>query len=114
MPDREALYQRLDTRCEAMFADGLVEEVSRILSLGFARSVKPFESHGYKQALQLLSGELNLHNAIFYAKRNTRNYAKRQLTWFRREAGMEWLKGFGDSAEVRDAAMARVRCFLQF
>lgn len=112
MPDREALYLRLDARCEDMFSGGLVDEVRHILSLGFAPSAKPFESHGYKQALQLLSGEINLHNAVFYAKRNTRNYAKRQLTWFRREAGLEWLHGFGDSPSVRDAAVARVRSFL--
>lgn len=111
-PDRDTLYQRLDTRCEAMFSGGLVEEVQGILALGFAPTAKPFESHGYKQALQLLSGELNLHNAIFYAKRNTRNYAKRQLTWFRREPGLEWLQGFGDSAGVPEAALARVRGFL--
>ena len=112
LPDRDALYQRLDARCEIMFASGLVEEVRRILAMGFAPSSKPFESHGYKQALQLIAGELNLHNAIFYAKRNTRNYAKRQLTWFRRETGLEWLRGFGDSAEIQNAAAARVREFL--
>ena len=113
MPDRDALYRRLDARCEAMFAGGLVDEVRGILSLGFAASAKPFESHGYKQALQLLSGELNLHNAIFYAQRNTRNYAKRQLTWFRRESDLEWLKGFGDTAGVCDGAIARVRSFVE-
>ncbi len=111
LPDRDALYQRLDLRCEAMFAGGLVEEVQRILDLGFPATAKPFESHGYKQVLQLLSGELNLHNALFYAKRNTRNYAKRQLTWFRKEAALEWLHGFGDSAEVQQAAADRVRHF---
>jgi tRNA dimethylallyltransferase len=112
LPDRDALYQRLDVRCEAMFSSGLIEEVSHILSLGFPASTKPFESHGYKQALQLLSGELNLDNAVFYARRNTRNYAKRQLTWFRREAGLIWLEGFGDSPSVRDAAVSHVRTFL--
>jgi tRNA dimethylallyltransferase len=111
-PGRDALYQRLDERCQAMFSGGLVEEVRGILARGFAASVKPFESHGYKQALQLLSGELNLHNAVFYAQRNTRNYAKRQLTWFRRETGLVWLKGFGDSEAVRDAAIVRIRSFL--
>ena len=80
--------------------------------MGFAPSAKPFESHGYKQALQAISGELNLHNAVFYAQRNTRNYAKRQLTWFRREEGLIWLAGFGDSQAVRDAASVRVRSFL--
>jgi tRNA dimethylallyltransferase len=111
-PGRDALYQRLDERCQAMFSGGLVEEVRGILALGFAPSVKPFESHGYKQALQAISGELNLHNAVFYAQRNTRNYAKRQLTWFRREEGLIWLAGFGDSQAVRDAASVRVRSFL--
>jgi tRNA dimethylallyltransferase len=111
-PGRDALYQRLDERCQAMFSGGLVEEVRGILALGFAPSAKPFESHGYKQALQSISCELNLHNAIFYAQRNTRNYAKRQLTWFRREAGLVRLAGFGDSAAVRDAAIVRVRSFL--
>jgi tRNA dimethylallyltransferase len=112
LPDREALYERLDSRCEAMFAGGLIDEVRRILALGFPATAKPFESHGYKQALQFISGELNMHNALFYAKRNTRNYAKRQLTWFRKETGLEWLKGFGDSAEIQDAAVERVSHFL--
>ena len=113
LPDRDALYERLDARCEAMFAGGLVEEVQRPLAMGFLASAKPFESHGYRQALQLISGELNLHNALFYAKRNTRNYAKRQLTWFRRESGLEWLRGFGDSEEVQARAVERVREFLK-
>jgi tRNA dimethylallyltransferase len=104
-PDRDTLYQRLDARCRRMFESGLVEEVRRILALGFPANAKPFESHGYKQALQMLRGELTLKEAIFYAQRNTRRYAKRQMTWFRQERGMVWLKGFGDSPEIRDAAL---------
>ena len=104
-PSRDALYQRLDTRCRWMFENGLVEEVRSILELGFAATVKPFESHGYKQALQMLRGELTLKEAIFYAQRNTRRYAKRQMTWFRQEPGMVCLKGFGDSPEIRAAAL---------
>jgi len=91
-----------------MFEGGLVEEVRHILSLGFPPASKPFESHGYKQALQLIQGELNPREALFYARRNTRNYAKRQITWFRREVGLEWFKGFGDAPEIRDMALARV------
>ena len=79
--------------------------------MGFA-SVKPFESLGYKQMMQSIRGELNPRDALFYAQRNTRRYAKRQITWLRREAGTEWLKGFGDSAEIRRAAVVRVREFL--
>ena len=95
-----------------MFDAGLVEEVRRILALGFAPTAKPFESHGYKQALQLIHGELNPREAVFYAQRNTRQYAKRQITWFRREPDLVWLKGFGDSPEVRQMARERVEQFL--
>lgn len=109
-PDRDALYERLDARCAAMFTGGLIDEVQSILARGFAETCKPFESHGYKQTLQLIHGELNLHNAVFYAQRNTRNYAKRQMTWFRREAGAEWLSGFG--GEMTEKAAARVREFV--
>jgi tRNA dimethylallyltransferase len=111
-PDRDALYDRLNQRCALMFEGGLIDEVRHILSLGYAESCKPFESHGYKQTLQLLRGELNLRDAIFYAQRNTRNYAKRQVTWFRREPGLAWLKDFGDAAAVREDAAARVAAFL--
>jgi tRNA dimethylallyltransferase len=112
LPGREALHARLDARCRAMFESGLVEEVRRILAMGYPPSIKPFESLGYRQALQLVQGELSLREAIFYAQRTTRQYAKRQITWFRREAGLEWLPGFGDSPPIRDAAMARVEAFL--
>lgn len=112
-PDRDALYERLDARCAAMFAGGLVEEVRRILALGYPPTCKPFESHGYKQAMQMLSGELSAAQALFYAQRNTRQYAKRQMTWFRQEAGVEWLRGFGRDAETRAAAIARAGEFLQ-
>ncbi|SPE40238.1 tRNA dimethylallyltransferase [Candidatus Sulfopaludibacter sp. SbA3] len=112
LPDRDLLYPRLDARCAWMFENGLIDEVRHILSLGFSAACKPFESHGYKQTLQLLNGELNLREAIFYAQRNTRNYAKRQLTWFRRESGLVWLKGFGDAPEVREMALSRVSALL--
>lgn len=111
-PDRDALYDRLNERCARMFEGGLIDEVRHILSLGFPESSKPFESHGYKQTLQLLRGELNPREAVFYAQRNTRNYAKRQVTWFRREQGLVWLKDFGDCAAVRDEVMERVHKFL--
>jgi tRNA dimethylallyltransferase len=113
LPARDALYERLDLRCAQMFEGGLVEEARHILSLGFAATCKPFESHGYRQALQLIHGELGARDALFYAQRNTRNYAKRQITWFRREPGLVWLKGFGEEREMREMAVERVRSFLQ-
>jgi len=112
LPDREALYQRLDARCARMFAGGLVEEARRILELGFAETIKPFESHGYKQALQLIRGELNPREALFYAQRKTRNYAKRQITWWRKEPGLVWLRGFGEDPAIMAAATAKVLAFL--
>jgi tRNA dimethylallyltransferase len=111
LPDRDALYQRLDARCLAMFEGGLIEEVRQILALGFPETSKPFESHGYKQALQLIHGELTPKEAVNYAQRNTRRYAKRQITWLRREAGVAWLKGFGDAPEVRQSALRLVQDF---
>jgi len=112
LPDRDLLYRRLDERCARMFAGGLVEEARRILELGFAETIKPFESHGYKQALQLIRGELNPREALFYAQRKTRNYAKRQITWWRKEPGLVWLRGFGEDPDVVEEAAARVRAFL--
>ena len=112
LPDRPALYERLDQRCRTMFESGLIEEVRRILALGFSASVKPFESHGYKQALQLVNGELPRELAIEQAQRNTRRYAKRQMTWFRRESGLEWLPGFGDDPTVSRRAIVRIDEFL--
>jgi tRNA dimethylallyltransferase len=109
MPDRDALYQSLDGRCAAMFEGGLIEEVKGILAMGYPATCKPFESHGYKQALQLLNGELTPKEAVFYAQRNTRNYAKRQMTWFRKEAGIVWFKGF--APDVLDSALARTAAF---
>ena len=110
-PDRDRLYEALDARCAAMFEGGLVEEVKGILAMGYPPSCKPFESHGYKQTLQLLNGELTPKEALFYAQRNTRNYAKRQMTWFRKEAEMMWFKGF--SPGVTETALDQVRGFLR-
>lgn len=111
-PNRDELYRKLDERCRRMFDGGLIEEVQQIFGRGFSADAKPFESHGYRQAVQMLHGELNAKEALFYAQRNTRNYAKRQFTWFRKEPDMEWLSGFGDEPHVQEAALERVRHFL--
>ena len=112
-PDRDALYEKLDRRCEAMFESGLPEEVQHILAMGYPPGSKPFESHGYRQTLQMLKGELTLKEAVFYAKRNTRHYAKRQFTWFRQqEKDIEWYRGFGNEREILNAVLESVRRFL--
>jgi tRNA dimethylallyltransferase len=111
-PDREQLYRRLEARIEAMFLNGLVEETASILARGFDEKAKPFESIGYKQALQVVRGELSLKDALFYALRDTRRYAKRQMTWFRQEPGLEIFQGFGDDPAVGARVMERIRTFL--
>ena len=111
-PPRDQLYQRLDQRTEQMFQGGLVEEVRGILARGFPASSKPFESHGYRQAVQLLNAELTVEQAIFYARRNTRHYAKRQMTWFRQEQQMEWFSGFGDDLVTQQDIIDRAGRFV--
>jgi tRNA dimethylallyltransferase len=100
-PPRDALYARLDRRFERMIAAGLLDEVRRLLESGVPPESKPFESLGYKQALAVVRGDSPLDAAIASAKLETRRYAKRQLTWFRRERDVAWFEGFGDCPEVR-------------
>ncbi len=111
-PNREALYARLESRMRAMFAAGLQEETASILARGYGETCKGFESIGYKQAMQALKGELSPRDALFYATRETRRYAKRQMTWFRQERDLEILSGFGDNPEIIAQAEARVAAFL--
>ena len=99
-PPREQLYERLNLRLEQMFQSGLAEEVKHILELGFPATVKPFESLGYRQCLEWLQGELTEEDALLVAQQNTRRYAKRQMTWFRREQGVHWLCGFGTEEQI--------------
>jgi len=111
-PERETLYNRINRRTETMFSSGLIEEVRQILAAGHAETAKPLESHGYRQVLQHLRGELSLQEAIFSAQRNTRQYAKRQVTWFRREQDVHWLRGFGDEPEIQRDALEIVNSWL--
>ena len=102
-PERAALYARIDARAAAMFERGLVQETARLMAqYGGERRI--FDSLGYRQARQLLTGELNETQAIGAAQQGHRNYAKRQFTWFRREPEVRWLAGFGDDAAIQQAA----------
>lgn len=108
-PPRQALYERLDFRAGAMFGSGLVEEVRAVLERGFPPGSKALEAHGYKQALKVILGEIGLSEALELTRRNTRRYAKRQWTWFRRDKQILWLPGFGSDPVVFESALARVR-----
>ncbi len=106
-PPREQLYDRINRRAAQMFADGLIAETQALLQrFGDARAVTPIHSLGYQQALQHLRGELTLDQAIAACQQGHRNYAKRQLTWFRREPEVTWLEGFGDDADICNSAQA--------
>jgi tRNA dimethylallyltransferase len=97
-PERNALYARINQRARAMFDAGLVEETRALLAK--YPGARPLQSLGYKQAGQLLRGESDRKLAIWATQQAHRNYAKRQMTWFRREPEVRWLKGFGDEAAV--------------
>ena len=103
-PERSALYDRINRRCQEMFADGLVEETRAILEK-YGASPWPLSSLGYKQAMQLLRGELTREQALEVAQQAHRNYAKRQMTWFRREPEVHWLSGFGDDPQIASEAL---------
>lgn len=107
-PDRSALRERLDARTRIMFEKGLTQEVQHMLDAGTTGREKPFESLGYKQALRYLHGELTREQAIESTQIETRQYAKRQLTWFRGDPEIHWLAGFGDSEETMTEAIAFV------
>jgi tRNA dimethylallyltransferase len=108
-PPRELLYARLNARAGAIFERGLVDEVRQLLAAGVARAAKPFESLGYKQALQLVEGSLTFVQALESTQLETRRYAKRQITWFRKEHGVHWLRGLGDDPRVQAEALAIVK-----
>jgi tRNA dimethylallyltransferase len=110
-PDREALYARLEERARRMFEGGLIDEVRGVRARGFPASSKALESLGYRQAVQVIQGELTVKEALFYTIRDTRRYAKRQMTWFRRETGLEIYRGFGDDPAIQNAVLAALPPF---
>jgi tRNA dimethylallyltransferase len=99
-PDRETLYQRINQRAREMFSAGLLEE-TRMLIERYGSSVWPLNSLGYKEAKQHMRGELSLEQAITAAQQGHRNYAKRQMTWFRREPEVNWIPDFGSNPAVQ-------------
>ena len=105
-PPRPLLYQRMDARAVRIFEQGLVDEVRGLLAAGVPRGSKPFESLGYKQALEVIEGRLTREQALAATQLETRRYAKRQLTWFRKEHGVHWLSGFGQEPAVQQKALA--------
>jgi len=102
-PPRDELYKRINERTEKHFADGLVEEVKTLLAQGVPAASNALGAHGYRRVVEYLQGKRSLESAIEQTKLDVRHYAKRQLTWFRRESGGHWFEGFGEAEDVQKA-----------
>lgn len=100
--DRKLLYDRIDRRIDKMLEEGLVDEVKALLSEGLKRDSVSMQGLGYKEIAAYLAGEISLAEAVYILKRDTRHFAKRQLTWFRREKDVEFVEL--DKLKSRDAA----------
>jgi tRNA dimethylallyltransferase len=100
-PPRGQLYDRINRRVAGMFASGLIEETRALGARPAAKSIKPLGALGYRQARDLLEGKISRDEAVGTTQAATRHYAKRQLTWFRREADIVWFEGFGDDPQVQ-------------
>ncbi|MBV9242762.1 MAG: tRNA (adenosine(37)-N6)-dimethylallyltransferase MiaA [Acidobacteria bacterium] len=102
-PPRDELYAKINARTEQHFAAGLVDEVKQLRASGVRDDTNALGAHAYRRVCEHLRGEKTLESAIERSKQDVRNYAKRQLTWFRKEPEVQWLQGFGDSHAVQDA-----------
>ena len=104
-PPRAELYLRINERTETHFQVGLVEEVKELLSRGVPAASNALGAHGYRRVVEYLKGSRDLPSAIEQTKLDVRHYAKRQLTWFRHEGGVEWFAGFGEEKGVLDSVL---------
>lgn len=107
-PPRDVLYKKINDRTEQHFANGLVEEVKQLHAAHVKDDTNALGAHAYRRVCEYLRGERSLESAIEQSKQDVRNYAKRQLTWFRREPDAVWLAGFGDDEQVFRALMEAV------
>lgn len=105
MPPRATLYRRIDQRVTTMLESGWLDEVKVLLGRGITPTSKPFESLGYSQFRDVLAGKMVLNEAIRQIQQATRQYAKRQVTWFRKEHDVHWIEGFGDEAATAADAL---------
>ena len=106
-PDRTALYARINQRAEQMLKDGLIEETKKHIEKYGSRA-RPLGSPGYKQAAEFLRGELTRDQTLQLIQQAHRNYAKRQMTWFRREPEVMWFQGFGENPEIKQSVCSVV------
>lgn len=110
--DRQVLYDRIDYRVDLMVEQGLVEEVKHLLEMGCTKDMVSMQGIGYKEIISYLEGECSLEEAIYIIKRDTRHFAKRQLTWFKREKEVSWLNKnefSNDEAKVLEAILKELK-----
>ena len=107
-PPRAELYQRINERTDRHFAAGLVQEVESLLKQGVPANSNALGAHGYRRVVEYLQDKRDLTSAIEQTKLDVRHYAKRQLTWFRREPGAEWFDGFGEDENIQTAVLKSV------
>ncbi len=100
-PPRGLLYERINRRAELHFQNGLVEEVKLLRARGLRDDTNALGAHGYRRVCEFLRGERSIESAVEQTKLDVRHYAKRQLSWFRREEDVTWLEGFGDDARTQ-------------
>ncbi len=105
-PPRAALYARIHARTDAMLAAGWLAEVRTLIASGVPANAKPFQFIGYSQLREHLAGRLSEKDTVQQIQQATRRFAKRQLTWFRKESGVHWLAGFGDAPDILAAALS--------
>ncbi|HEX4577535.1 MAG TPA: tRNA (adenosine(37)-N6)-dimethylallyltransferase MiaA, partial [Edaphobacter sp.] len=111
-PPRNRLYERVNQRAAAMFDRGLIEETERLIAR-YGADCRPLTSLGYAEATAVLQNELTREQAVTQAQQGHRNYAKRQLTWFRREPNMNWLEGCGVDDDITERALQLVAAHLE-
>jgi tRNA dimethylallyltransferase len=108
-PDRAQLYDRINSRTNQHFTEGLVAEVESLLAQGVPPNSNALGAHGYRRVVEYLRGKRDLVSAIEQTRQDVRNYAKRQLTWFRRESGADWFQGFGEDPAVQSSVLQLIK-----
>jgi tRNA dimethylallyltransferase len=113
LPPRAELYRRINERTDAHFAAGLVDEVRHLLDENIPADSNALGAHGYRRVVEYLRGLRDLETAIEQTKLDVRHYSKRQLTWFRREPGVEWVEGFGHEQVVRERVLSHIELLME-
>jgi len=104
--NREKLYERINNRVDAMLKSGLIEEVEHLISIGYSQQLNALHAPGYREIIQYIQGGIDLEQTVSKIKTSTRNYAKRQLTWFRKTKGVQWFDIYSADTEALKQSIA--------